>query len=261
MTAESIGAVTSSGWRFSIIGEPAWEGSVEALPSEDGKRAFWESAVPNFATSTSSYVPPKLSVVVAHVSAPTISGQSPGGPAGRAKCLLDALHDDRGSGPLYRDMGARALLEDDDPTHVAGLAVEVAHGRPRTTYQLGEALQIRGRQALSVTVPESAPNDIAGTPGDRAKIDAARVRYGQAVRTAFAAAPLPSSPKAVVIRHHPQRDEDNTWATWIAALCGVRRAPNRHWAAHAPLAGWSPTSVASLADTSLATPVVYEIWE
>jgi hypothetical protein len=47
---------------------------------------------------------------------------------GRAKALLDALHDDRKSGPFHADLGADAPLADDTPEHVCGLAVEVRGG-------------------------------------------------------------------------------------------------------------------------------------
>jgi hypothetical protein len=63
-----------------------------------------------------------------------------------------------------------------------------------------------------------------------------------------------------VVRHRAQRDEDNTWATWIAAVYGVRGQGADHWAAAPPLGGWAPTAVASLADERLSTPLVYELW-
>ncbi len=65
---------------------------------------------------------------------------------------------------------------------------------------------------------------------------------------------------ALVVRHQPQRDEDNTWATWIAAICGVRTQGVSHWSRGAPLAGWSPIAVASIAEPRLHCPVVYELW-
>jgi hypothetical protein len=62
------------------------------------------------------------------------------------------------------------------------------------------------------------------------------------------------------VRHLPQRDEDNTWATWIAAVCGVRRQSAGHWAEGAPLGGWVHSAIASVADPKLASAVMYEIW-
>jgi hypothetical protein len=49
----------------------------------------------------------------------------------------------------------------------------------------------------------------------------------------------------VVIRHWPQRDADNTWRTWIIAICGAAHGGHDHWATGAPLVGWRPTAIAS----------------
>ena len=75
----------------------------------------------------------------------------------------------------------------------------------------------------SVPVGCAAPNDMAGTSGEAARIDAARRRYCVAVSEAFARQEglLTARPGAVVVRHWPQCDADNTWCTWITAICGA----------------------------------------
>ena len=176
------------------------------------------------------------------------------------KALVEALHDDRRSGPKYRDLGVRAPLAVDDPTHVSGLAVGAVADDPRTEYMLGTELRVAAELLASVSVDSAAPNDIGATPSETAKIDEARIGYGWAVREAFAA--YTSSvlrPRALVVRHRPERDEDNTWATWTGAICGVRGGGPAHWTAGAPLAGWRPTAVASLADASMDASVIYEL--
>jgi len=246
-----------SGWRFSLA-DPTWEDGVDAVPTEERKREFWEIAVRRFATHAGPR-PPQPCLVVCRVTAPARWGRPPGGPLGRAKGLLDALHDDRRSGPRY---GACAPLQDDHPEHVSGLAVEVRAGEPRTDYLVGRGLRIAGELLASVPVAVEAPNDIVGTLGEKARIAVDRIAYGRAVREAFAsyAGLMNRRPAALVVRHRPQRDEDNTWATWIAGACGVRSRHGEHWAAEAPLTGWAPTSIASLADATLDAPVRYEIW-
>ncbi len=248
-------------WCFAVAGPAPWTVSIDgAVPSEDRKREYWAVAVPQLAAKTLGHRLPDPCVVVVRVTAPMNWTEPPGGPVGRAKSSLDALHDDRSTGPYYWALGATPPLLDDTPAHLAGLAVEVRPGERRTQYTIGKSLGPRGTQVLSVAVEREAPNDVVGTPSDKQRIAAARVRYAAEVREAFASKSLPDRPKALVIRHWPQRDEDNTWATWVAAACGVRRGPRGHWAANAPLADWAPTSIASVADPSLDTPVVYEIW-
>jgi hypothetical protein len=81
-------------------------------------------------------------------------------------------------------------------------------------------------------------------------------------REGFARYPalLGARSSAVVIRHRRQRDADNTWHTWINALCGASRTDHDHWAAYAPLAGCRLPAVASVLDPSVDTPVLYELW-
>jgi hypothetical protein len=111
-------------------------------------------------------------------------------------------------------------------------ALEVRPGAPATRYLIGTRLRVAGRLLAEVPVRRAAPNDIAGTSGERARIAAARLAFGQAVRTAFTQHSLArvSEVGAVVVRHHPQRDEDNTWQTWITATCGAASPGARHWA-------------------------------
>lgn len=244
-------------WRFWI--DDPWTAAVPAAPSEDHRTAFFEAAVPALAASGRPTATGPL-IVVGHISA---AGRLPGGPAGRAKAFLDSLHDDRKSGPKYGGFRVPAPLPDDTPQHVRGLALEVRPGPPQTRYLIGDHLRATGQLLVTVPVHCAAPNDIAGTPGERARIAAARRAFGAAARAAFAQHSLPDMAEisAVVVRHHAQRDEDNTWHTWMAAICGVSpRTSVPHWADRAPLAGWRPTAIASIADTTINSPVRYELW-
>ena len=232
---------------------------MPVAPSEDHRTAFFEAAVPALAASGTAGATAPL-IIVGHISA---AGRPPGGPAGRAKAFLDALHDDRKSGPKYRDLRLPAPLTDDTPRHVGGLALEVRPGPPQTRYLIGDHLRMAGQLLVTVPVHCAAPNDIAGTTGERTRIAAARHAFGEATRSAFAQHSLPDMAGigAVVVRHHPQRDEDNTWHTWMTAICGVAGGTGvPHWADQAPLAGWRPTAIASIADTTINSPIRYELW-
>ncbi len=178
-------------WRFSIAGE-AWRAAIPAVPTEETKRAFWQQAVPELALQRGP-PPPRPCAVVCRLSARTGGRSAPGGPLGRAKGLLDALHDDRLSGPRYRDLPGRAPLVDDHPSHVRALAVEVAAGEPHTEYLLGAELAIAGELIASVPVEAPAPNDIVGTPEEKAKIATGRAAFAAAVQRAFAHPPACST--------------------------------------------------------------------
>ena len=198
-----------------------WVRSVDIVPVELSERQFIGAAVPQLASGHAT-VSSAACVVVCHVTAPARNGR-PGGPVGRAKGLLDALHDNRPRGPFYRDLGVPPPLANDDPAHVSALAVEVDTGHPRTEYMIGTELRADGHMLASMPVGLAAPNDIAGTPSESVRISEARRQYGAAVREAFAQheASLTARPGAVIIRHWPQRDADNTWHTWITAICGA----------------------------------------
>jgi hypothetical protein len=252
--------VSLARWRFTVADTDPWVRSVDFVPVELSERQFIGAAVPQLASghAAASFA---ACVVVCHVTAPARNGR-PGGPVGRAKGLLDALHDNRPRGPFYRDLGVPPPLANDDPAHVSALAVEVDTGHPRTEYMIGTELRADGHMLTSVPVGLAAPNDIAGTPSESVRISEARRQYGAAAREAFAQheASLTARPGAVIIRHWPQRDADNTWHTWITAICGAARADQDHWAVGAPLTGWRPTAVASVSDASITTPVLYELW-
>jgi hypothetical protein len=130
-----------------------------------------------------------------------------------------------------------------------------------TQYLLGETLTIAGDLLAAIPVDVAAPNDVAGTQGERDRIAIDCRAFGAAVRDAFAAnGGFAVQPSALVIRHRPQRDEDNTWVTWTAAICGTQPHRDGSWSSDAPLSGWRPTAIASIADPTLATAVEYELW-
>jgi hypothetical protein len=248
-------------WRFSILGGADWTQRVDAVATEGTKRLFWEVAVPQIATHAGPR-PPTPCVVVCRVTVPRGRRQPLGGPLGRAKTLLDALHDDRKAGPYYSRLGAAAPLVNDDPARVCGLAVEVREGPPRTEYLIGRRLAIASQLLATVPVDAEAPNDVAGTKGEKRKIDAARITFGIAVRHAFAEHPglAAVNLSALVVHHRSQRDEDNTWATWISAACGVRNPTRDSWYAGAPLTDMRPMSVASITKPNATHPVVYALY-
>ena len=246
-------------WYFWI--DDPWDAVVTAVPSEDHPAAYFEAAVPVLAAHGKPAGAKPL-IIAGHISA-MARARLPGGPAGRAKIFLDALHDERRSGPKYRDIGAVAPLADDGPRHVGGLAIEVHPGSSQTQVLIGARMRVAGQLLAEVPVRCQAPNDIAGTASEQVRITADRPTFGEAVRAAFTQYSVPDTAElsAVVVRHHPRRDEDNTWRTWITAVCGAAGSPGAaHWAAGAPLAGWRPTAIASIADTTINTPVQYELW-
>ena len=218
-------------------------------------------------------------VVVARVTAepwripPQVPGRTffgqirgPASPRSRAKTLLDALHDGRDLGPKYAGLGAMAPLPDDDPRYVHGLAVEVqAAGDSGVEYRLGPSLQVVGRllmEPIEVHVP--APNDIPADSAEKIRIDAARALFLTDLVRGIdrkAATACASKATCLLIRHRPQRDEDNTWATWASALTGGGVWSRALWPSPgSPFAGWSPMAMASLADPGLPCEVRYEVY-
>ncbi len=177
----------------------------------------------------------------------------PTGPLGRAKGLLDALHGDRSSGPRYRDFGYRRPSTTTRRHRFAALRSRFATGHPDLI--TCSARNSRSKLRCSPWSQSSRSTQRHRRHSCRAREDRhGACAFARAVHAAFACESnlLQCSPAALVVRHLPQRDEDNAWSTWVAAVCGVRFARPEHWAAGAPLEGWVPASIASLSDDSLA---------
>src|SRR3954453_9043577 len=123
-------------WCFDT--QPAWHLTVAGRPQGDSTVFGCQQAVPQIVAAG---IPPAPTpaVVVARVSS-----FAPSGPKGRAKALLDALHDGRLSGPWYRDFGAPAPLPGDEPRYVRGLAVEMrrAEEAESVEYMIGSNLRV-----------------------------------------------------------------------------------------------------------------------
>jgi hypothetical protein len=250
-------------WAFDLDAT-AWAMTVPGAPTEETKRRFWDEAVPVLASAELPRVEPRC-VVVARVTAPTAPGRSaPAGPRGRAKGLLDALHDDRQSGPKYVQLAGRAPLAGDDPRVVGGLAVEVRPGAAaQVEYRVGHGLRVARQLLLELDVDAAGPNDIAATPSDTVSIGLGRKKLATAVQASWAqskATVIAGQVKALVVHHHPGRDEDNTWSTWMAALCGASSTGSEHWAFRAPMIGANPTSFASVADPALPTATRFRLY-
>lgn len=248
-----------SGWTFDV---PApWIATVPGAPKFEAYRQYFELAVPEIArTGQGAAVTP--TVVVARVTARPARGHArPAGPKGRAKGLMDALHDDRSRGPKYADLKAIAPLPDDDSRYVHGLAVEVRAGEAESVeYRLGERLLAHGALLTTVEVHLPAPNDI----DESARLVAPRRAFvkdlvGRCDQRA--AAECVKQARSLVVRHRPQRDEDNTWATWVSALTGGSAWSKEAWGTSpSPFFGWSPSAIASVADRSLPCEVRYELY-
>jgi hypothetical protein len=177
---------------------------------------------------------------------------------------MDALHDDRKAPPHYRSLNCRAPLPDDDPRFVQGLAVEITTGDPTVEYKLGPHLQINGELIAAIDVDVEAPNDIVSSRRERTKIVQAREQYGRALAHAWrqqATTTSSASLGALVIRHRPGRDEDNTWETWVGALLGTSNWCTTSWGGPGPLPGWRPRAIASLTDAALDCAVRYELYQ
>ena len=248
--------------RFFFDSPDAWAVSVPCAPKFETYAQYFDEAVPLIAQSGIAR-PISPCVVVARVTSRVAAGRrTPAGPKDRAKGLMDALHDDRRKGPKYRDLGAVAPLPDDDPDHVVGLAVEVVGGsEDAVTYRLGASLEVAGELHCSpIDVAIAAPNDI----DESARLAAPRREFAEAVARAVATTGVSAVPPAdgcLVIRHHPQRDEDNTWATWIAGLVGRSAWSRPAWPNGSPFQPWAPLAIASVAEPSLPCPVRYEIYK
>ncbi len=236
--------------------------TVPAAPRFEHYQEFFEVAVPALAAEELELVAPTM--VVARISEPPATGRkTPAGPRDRAKAVLDALHDQRRKPPFYSSTSARAPLTDDNPHFVRGLAVEVSSGpSPRTEYRLGTELIVNGRLLAQVDVDRLAPNDIWTSPTGRERIEASRIEFTRALVTAWRSV---SDQKldgacALVIRHHADRDEDNTWSNWLGAITGRPSWSREVWGKDPPLAAWRPTAVASVSDPALPCSTRYEIF-
>lgn len=244
-------------WLFET--DSSWSAEVPGRPRGDSTARWCQEAVPRLIASGKGRAPTPA-VVVAHVEA-----TGPCAPKGRAKALLDALHDGRRSGPWYGALGAVAPLPGDEPRFVTGLAVEVrpAGAAERVRYGIGRELRVRGDAMAVVDVPIAAPNDIAGDPGESARIAIARRAFVEALAAAWGGRSIglpASSEVGVVVRHRPGRDEDNTWDTWISAVAATSAWSRDAWRGDGPLSNMTICSIASVSDPGLACQVRYEIY-
>lgn len=205
-------------WRFDMS-EP-WTVTVDVPKFPERTADLCDILVPSIAAQRVGY-PSTPSVVVVRATVASRHFR----PKGRAKGFMDALHDKRKSGKKYAQLGVQAPLLDDDGGYVRGLAVEVTYGLSNSLeYRIGTDLLVNGAVAASVPVGVAAPNDIWADRDERRRIEADRVPFAKALAAAWAQSVLLQSglvPAALVIRHHPTRDMDNTWGTWISALIGA----------------------------------------
>jgi hypothetical protein len=256
-------SVPADGWWFDA--REARSLLVEGAPRPGvPTSSFAAVAVPQIAATGFATVATPCVVVARVMSRTHPSRVIPGGPRGRAKALLDVLHDDRQVGPHYAELGATAPLADDDALHVSGLGVEVRAGEPeRVEYRIGSRLSVAGQVLASADVDVDAPNDIWASAAEKLKTATARVRFGEALVASWRRAELAvdvGHAAALVVRHRPGRDEDNTWETWIGALIGTSRWSAPLWGPDPPLARWKPRAIASVADPDLPAAVRYEVW-
>lgn len=229
--------------------------TVDGVPRGDRAAEWFDVAVPQIAAA--GLLPRSgPTIVVAHVSSPR-----PVGAPGLAKRLMDALHDQRRSGPRFESLGVTAPLYDDHPESVTGLAVEVRPApAPTVEYLLGSSLEVLNSTVIAeVAVDVDCPNDIGASSEENRRLREARLLFANAVAGAWPSGwAAPQDDIAVVIRHARQRDEDNTWEGWLGVL-GGRSGSADLWASGAPLAGRSLKAVASLQDARLACGVRYEL--
>lgn len=243
-------------WRFDVPAQASVIAELPRLPSDTAE--LCDLVVPRVAKGMKGR-PSGVCVVVVRVSGapPQFSLKE------RAKGLLDALHDRRRRGAKYAACGVLAPLPDDSPKHVGGLAVEMGPGPAcRIEYRIGPKLLIRGVRLASIPVTKAAPNDVWADPAEGERIKAGRVAFAKGLVGAWnESEPLASASRGagIVVRHHPSRDEDNTWSTWIGALAGASWS-HALWPSGPPLGGEAPTAFASVADASLSSPTIYEVW-
>jgi hypothetical protein len=179
-----------------------------------------------------------------------------------AKALLDALHDRKHNPPSYRSAAATAPLVDDDPTHVSALAIELSPAEADTVrFTLASAVRSVGEPLANVALEAEAPNDVAASSREEAKRVVLRRGFAEALYTGWPKAGSAGLADAscLIIRHGPQRDEDNTWATWVGVL--TRGGAWLEPVVPSALAQtWRPTAIASIADPQLAGRVVFEFY-
>lgn len=246
-------------WNFSIAG--AAVAVVPAAPRFDAYSEYFDVAVPALATAgfLAATIP---AIVLAQVRAVTATGRVlPAGPMDRAKGVMDALHDQRRSGPKYVELAVQPPLPDDGNRYISGLAVEVRPGsHNQTTYLLGQSLLANGSLIAGWNVERDAPNDIWADSREKERTAIARAAFARAV-AANCPRDLPLVPRDafLIVRHVPTRDEDNTWRTWLGALGGASWSRDA-WGLNNPLASWRPRSMASLVEPALGSPVRYEVW-
>jgi hypothetical protein len=225
---------------------------VPAAPVFERYQQYFEAAVPVLAAADLRLAIPV--VIVARVTALTARGRRrPAGPRDRAKALMDALHDQRRKPPFFRELGRAAPIPDDNPNFVRGLAVEI-HAGPtaQVEYRLGTALQVNGEVLIQVDVDRVAPNDIVAFPSERERIEREREEFvAELVRAWPTGIPPLDHATTLVVRHHPHRDEDNTWGTWLGALTGRSSWSRDRWGDSPPLASWRPSAVASVSGADL----------
>jgi hypothetical protein len=183
-----------------------------------------------------------------------------------AKRLLDTLHDRKHLPPHYRDQKLVPVLADDDQRFVSGLAVELRVDQvDRVDFILADEFTAIADSLGSIEVRMPAPNDISSGGAEELRRQTARGKYAASLRDSWRDALVPPQVAKcthLVVRHSPQRDEDNTWATWIGALRTSVAWSRLAWLpAVPPLATeWRATGVASVCDRSLRDGVRYDFY-
>lgn len=240
-------------WSFQT--NAMWSARVGAVPRGDRSADWYDQAVPEVARTMAGTATIPSAVVV------RITSTAPLGIRGKAKRLLDALHDQRGTGAKYASLPSAPPLEDDDPAHVSALAVEVRRGLDQIDYSMGPDLVANWQPLGSVHVSTNCPNDIGAGRAENDRIREGRQAFGRDLAGAWRIEELeipPTSECAVVMRHPVGRDEDNTWEGWLGALCGATW--NEAWPGAPPLQIKQLVSIASVADREIESGVRYELY-